>query len=174
MKRYLTIILGCLAMVSTGCITSCGYKVGGSKPAVMKGLNSFNVEMFQNFTTQPMLSMQFTTALANALQADGMYRMASPANSDFAIRGAVKSLNPFSLSTDWRDSYLSSEIGVRISVTYEVVNKKTGQVVYSGTVEADGSYYNNGSINMQVARDNAMSYAARVAAEQIVTELTIG
>lgn len=153
-------------------MTSCGYRAGGIKPAMMRGLRTFHVEMFENYSTQPIIAMQLTTALTDALQSDGTYRLASPADSDFVIRGQVLSVTPRSLSTDWRDSYLSSEIGLKVEFHYEVINKKTGKTLVSTTASAQSSYYNRDNINVQNTRDNALSYAARLAAQSVVSRLT--
>ncbi len=171
MKRFFALLLGCAVLLPLGSMTSCGYRVGGIKPAMMQGLQTFHVEMFENFSTQPLLAMQLTTALTDALQADGTYKLASPGSSDFVIRGQVLSVTPRSLSSDWRDSYLSSEIGLKITYHYEVINRKTGKTLLSITASSQTSYYNRENINMQTTRDNALSYGARLAAQSIVSRL---
>lgn len=171
MKRVVMLLVGCTALLSLGGMTSCGYRAGGIKPAMMNGLRTFNVEMFENYSTQPIIAMQLTTALTDALQADGTYKLASPEKSDFVIRGQVLSVTPHSLSSDWRDSYLSSEIGLKVTFHYEVINRKTGKTLVSTTTNAQSSYYNRDNINVQNTRDNALSYAARLAADSVVSRL---
>lgn len=171
MKKVVALLMGCAVLLPLGGMTSCGYRAGGIRPAMMQGLHTFNVEMFENYSTQPLIAMQLTTALTDALQADGTYKLASPAKSDFVIRGQVLSVTPRSLSTDWRDSYLSSEIGLKVTFHYEVINKKTGQTLVSTTASAQSSYYNRDNINVQNTRDNALSYAARLAAQSVVSRL---
>lgn len=165
MKRLLTL---CLAVL----LVSCGYHLGGIKKTAMKDLDTFCVDMFQNNTTYQNVSMQITTALADQLQRDGTYRMVSRDECDFVVSGVVTSVSATSLRTNPEDTYLSSEIGLTVHVRYTVRNTNTGKEIVSGSVSAEGSYFNEtGSV--QTARDSALSYATRRAAELIVQHLTI-
>lgn len=165
MKR---LILLCFSLLL---VVSCGYHLGGLKRTSMQDMDTFCVDMFANNTVFPNVSMQLTTALTDNMQRDGTYRLASPASSDFTISGAVTSVNASSLRTNSSDTYLSSEIGLTVNVAYRVVNNRTGQTLYTSTVRAEGSYFNDNS-NAQTARDTALSYATRRAAELIVQALT--
>lgn len=170
MKRsiytFLTALLLCVPL------SSCGYHLGGVKPAALREMHSFSVDMFRNMSTQPQVSMQLTSALTNAMQGDGTYRLAPRNKADFIISGDVVAITPRSLTTDWRDSYLSSEIGLTLTVRYTVTERMTGKTLASGTVEAESSYYNQDDINIQNTRTNALSYAARLAADEITARLT--
>lgn len=154
-------------------LSSCGYHLGGLRSSAMKNVDTFCVEMFENRTTQAMVSMQMTTALTDALQRDGTFRMASPSSCDVRIEGCVTNVATTSLITDYRDSYISAEIGLRVFVTYKVIDCRTNKVLISGTTDAEGSLFNNDSGNVQAARDAALSFATRKAATNIVNRLTI-
>ncbi|MBQ4613982.1 MAG: hypothetical protein IJB31_03555 [Akkermansia sp.] len=155
------------------CLGSCGYHLGGLRNGAMKNVDTFCVEMFENRTTHAMVSMQMTTAVADALQRDGTFRLASPSTSDVRIEGVVTNVASTSLITDYRDSYISAEIGLRVFVSYKVIDCRTNKVLISGTTEAEGSFFNSDSGNVQTARDAALSYATRKAATNIVNRLTI-
>ncbi len=152
--------------------SGCGYHLGGLRCDALKDKDTFCVNMFRNYTTQPNVAMQITTALADNLQRDGSFRMAAPAECDFVIDGTVSRITRSSLSADARDSYISSEIGLRVYVDYVVTDARTGKVLHRGSANAEGSYFNN-SGNVQSARESALSYATRKAAEDIVYQLTI-
>ncbi len=152
--------------------TGCGYHLGGLRCAALKDKNTFCVNMFENYTTQPNVAIQMTTALADNLQRDGSFRMASPSECDFRIDGVVSRILRVSLRADSHDSYISSEIGLRVYVDYVVTDSKTGKVLRKGTTNAEGSYFNSTG-NVQSARESALSYATRRAAENIVYQLTI-
>lgn len=169
MKR---IICAC-AMVATLSLVSCGYHLGGIKPKAMKNMDTFCVNMFSNKTLQPMLSVQFTSALSDTLQRDGTYQIASPAKADFSVSGAVRSVTRSSARSDYRDSYLSKEIGLTVYVDYKVTNLKDGKVIISGTTSGYSSYFNDSDVSVQSAIDSALSYAARRAAENLVVSLTM-
>ncbi len=154
-------------------ITGCGYHLGGLRCNALKDKDTYCVNMFANHTTQPNVAMQMTTALADNLQRDGSFRMASPTECDFKIDGTVTRILRTSLSANSRDSYVSSEIGLRVYVDYVVTDAATGKELVRGTTNAEGSYFNSTSGNVQSARESALSYATRKAAENIVYQLTI-
>ncbi len=152
--------------------SGCGYRLGGLRCKSLQNMDTFCVNMFANHTTQPNVAMQMTTALADNLQRDGSFRMASPSECDFRIDGAVTRILRESQGTDWRDSHVSREIGLTVYVDYVVTDAKTGKRLLTGRTNAEGSYFNT-SGNIQSARESALSYATRKAAENIVYRLTI-
>lgn len=165
MKHLLALCICSLLMVS------CGYHLGGVKRTSMKDLDTFCVNVFGNNTPYPNVSMQITTAVADQLQRDGTYRMASPDECDFVVNGVVNAVTASSLRTNPEDTYLSSEIGLTVHVSYEVRDTRTGKIVCRSSAHAEGSYFNETG-NVQTARDSALSYATRKAAELIVQHLT--
>ncbi len=154
-------------------LSSCGYHLGGLRCKPLQNMDTFCVNMFTNETTQPNVAMQMTTALTDHLQRDGSFRMASPTECDFRVDGTVKRIIRSSLSADWQDSYISSEIQLNVYVDFTVTDNKTGKVLLSGAASGDGSYFNTSASNVQSARESALSYATRQAAEDIVNQLTI-
>ncbi|MBQ4593896.1 MAG: hypothetical protein IJA81_04650 [Akkermansia sp.] len=168
MKRIFTLLACALPLVTT----SCGYKLGGLVNGDMEGMKTFDITMFENQTNYPHVAMQVTTALADALQSDGTFRMVSPSKSDFTVSGKVTSVQASSMTTNPDDSYLSLEIGLEVHVSYSITDRKTGKVVKSGEVNGEGSYFNTPG-NVQAAREAALSYAARLAARELVDELTL-
>ena len=165
MKRVLTI---CTALLFA---SSCGYHLGGLKKNEMNGYNTFSVNVFANNTVYAKVSEQLTTALADQMQRDGTYRMSSPDTCDFVIEGEVTRVTASSLTPNVQDTYLSSEIGLTVHVRFTVRDNRTGRKIAGSAVQADGSYFND-SGNVQTARDSALSYATRKAAEQITLYLT--
>lgn len=167
MKRLLCLCVALLALVS------CGYHLGGLRKASLRGLNTYSVEMFANETLYPNVAMQITTAVADSMQRDGTFRMASPEKCDFKIVGAVNSVSASGLRTNAGDTYLSSEIGLTVHVSYTIINCRTGKTIMSSHVSAEGSFFNDSTGNVQTARDSALSYATRRAADLIVQALTL-
>ncbi len=153
-------------------LPGCGYHLGGLRCNALKDMDTFCVNMFANHTTQPNVAMQMTTALADNLQRDGSFRMASPSDCDFKIDGTVTRIVRDSLRTDSQDSYISSEIGLVVHVSYVVTDCRDGKELMRGSTSAQGSYFNTTG-NIQTARESALSYATRKAAQNIVYQLTI-
>lgn len=168
MKRFFS-ISACMLPLFTA---SCGYQLGGLVNGDMKDMKTFDVTMFENQTNYPLVAMQMTTALADALQSDGTFRMVAPSQSDFSVSGKVTSVSASSLTTNPDDTYLSLEIGLTVHVQYTITNRKTGKVIKTGTVSGQGSYFNT-SGNAQSARESALSYATRLAADELVGVLTL-
>lgn len=164
MKR---LIILCALVLS---LVSCGYHLGGFKREALKEVDTFCVHMFDNRTIYPNVSVQLTSALTDTLQRDGTYRLAPEGQADVRVQGEVRSVHASSLRPNWADTYLSSEIGLTVVAFYKVVSVSTGKVLLSGVVRGEGSYFNTG--NTQTARDTALSYASRRAAELIVEALT--
>lgn len=169
MKKIFSSLLCVLAPVMLG---SCGYQLGGLINGDMKGLKTFDITMFENQTVYPNIAFQVTTAVGDTMQKDGTFRMVSPTKADFTVSGKVTHVQASSLMTNPDDSYLSTEIGLQVYVDYTIVDRKKGEVVKSGTVNGSGSFYNTTG-NVQSARENALSEAARAAAQNLLNELTI-
>ena len=168
MKRVFSLLACALPLLTA----SCGYQLGGLVNGKLEGMKTFDVTMFENQTTYPHVAMQMTTALADAMQSDGTFRMVSPSASDFTVSGKVRSVQASSLTTNPDDTYLSLEIGLEVHVDYIITERKTGNTIKHGTVTGKGSYFNTRG-NVQSAREAALSYATRVAARVLVDELTL-
>lgn len=151
-------------------LSACGYHLGGIKPASMKEMNTFCVEVFENETLYPNAGMLMTTAMANALQSDGTYRMAPHGQADFIVKGKVSRIYRESLITDSEDTYISEQIGVRVNVHYQVVDRKTGKVLFNSEEEETGEFFNQVA-NPESAVESAISYATRRIADDIVIDL---
>lgn len=168
MKKLLAILL--LMVVA---LSACGYHLGGLRKTSLRNCNTFSVEMFDNNTLYSGVAEQLTTALTDTMQRDGTYRLASPSKSDFTIAGVVTSVQGIGLRTNAGDTYLSSEIGLIVEVDFRIIQTRTGKTLYSRKVTAEGSFFNDSTGNIQTARDSALSYATRRAAELIVQSLTL-
>lgn len=167
MKKLRYILTGMLALG----LASCGYHLGGVKPASMQDMNTFCVEMFENNTVQPNVGVLMTTAIANALQSDGTYRMAPRDEADFIVKGTVTNISRDSLIANTEDSYISTYIALRVSAEYEVIDRKTGKRLSGGSSSGMGSYFNQVG-NTQSSIDTTLSYATRRLADDITLSLT--
>ncbi len=166
MKMFKFIPAACCALL----LASCGYHLGGMKPEFLKDKNTFCVEMFVNETLHPSAGMLMTTSLTNALQSDGTYRMAPRKDADFIIKGKVERITRESLITNTEDTYVSTQIAVLVTVGYQVVDNKTGKILYTGQEVESANFFNeNGS--KESATESALSYATRRIADVITIDL---
>lgn len=152
-------------------LTSCGYHLGGMRPAYMDDMHTFCVEMFENNTVQPSVGVYMTTAVTNALQSDGTYRLAPRKEADFIVRGTVSHITRDSLTASTEDSYISTQIGVTVHVQYELVNRKTGAVISKGIESEQASYFNQDGSTI-TAMESALYYATTRVADDIVLNIT--
>lgn len=159
-----------ITAVSALALSACGYHLGGMKPASMKDMNTFCVEVFENETLYPNAGMLMTTAMANALESDGTYRMAPHGQADFIVKGKVSRIYRESLITDSEDTYISEQIGARVCVQYQVVDRKTGKTLFNSEEEETGEFFNQVA-NPESAVESAISYATRRIADEIVIDL---
>lgn len=172
MKMRHTFVLSACYLSVAVLASSCGYRAGGYQPAALEGKNTAFVEVFANHTIQPMLSSQTTAAVCDLLQRDGTYTLASPQKADIIIRGSINDISRSSLRTNPYDSYLSSEVQLTVKVSYQVVDRKSGNILAKGNVSGQGSNLSTTG-NVQGAVDNALNSAAIRAAEALVTNLTM-
>lgn len=150
---------------------SCGYHVGAFRSPRMGINRTFCVNMFENTSFYPMAGMQMTSALTDALQSDGSFRMAPRGNSDVTVSGKVVSVVATSLRTNALDSYVSDEVNLTVTVEYQVTENSTGKVLMKGAVQESASCANQIG-NVQSARDDAVAWAVRQAADRIVANMS--
>ncbi len=152
----------CLALL-TG-LSSCGYNLGFSKPAALKYAKTVSVEMFDNNSLEHLAGILVTNAIADTMQRDGTLSLAPPNQADVIIRGTVSNVSFKSVRPNPRNTYISSEIDLILTVHYQVVNRLTGKTIYSGKMENSVTFFNE-SGNVQSARESALGYAAQKTAE---------
>ncbi len=151
-------------------LASCGYHLGGLKAPCMENMNTFCVEMFANETEHPNAGMLMTSAMANTLQSDGTYRMAARKDADFVVKGTVYKIHRSSLITNTEDTYISTQIGVRVYVDYQIVDQKSGKVLLSAREDEEGNFFNEVG-STESAFEAALSYATRRIADEITINL---
>lgn len=158
------------AAVAVATLASCGYHLGGMKAPAMENMNTFCVDVFANETVHPNAGMLMTTAMANTLQSDGTFRMAPRKDADFVVKGSVRKIERESMITNTEDTYISTQIGVRVEVDYQIVDMKSGRVLISARESEDGNFFNEVG-NTESALEAAISYATRRIADEISTSL---
>ncbi len=154
-------------------LSSCGYKLGGVKSAELVHVKSISVRMFQNDSLEPLAGILVTNAVTDQLQRDGTYRIGSPTGADARLEGRIVHIRLHSLQVNPDDTYTGTEIGLEITLQCKVIDNKTGKILADFTTDAEASYFNQASSNIQAARDHAISYAARQAAENVVIRLSL-
>ena len=117
---------------------SCGYQLGGTKPPKLELAQTVKVCLFANNSLEPRAATLVTGALADELQRDGTYRLSSGADADIRVEGEVYSITFDQLRSSREDTYKSTELGLRLSVKYRVVDARTQEILYAGSAEEVG------------------------------------
>ncbi len=155
-----------LLLLMSMSVSSCGYNLGFSKPTALKDAQTLSVEMFDNNSLEPLAGILVTNAVADMVQRDGTFRLASSSKADLLIRGAIRRVNFRSLRPNPSNTYISSEISLYLEISFELIDKKTGKVVLAGKLDDEAAFYNE-SGNVQAARESALGYAAQKIAENL-------
>lgn len=165
-SSFATLLILCLSTIS------CGYHLGGLKSDKLEHVDTFSLRMFENNSLEPLAAILMNNAIGEILQRDGSYKLASSASADCYITGEIKSIDYTSLRPDPDDTYISEEIGIVLTVTYQITETKTGKLLMSNQIDEETSYFNNVG-NVQTSRENALSYAARKIAYRIAVDISI-
>ncbi len=88
------------------------------------------VPMFENATFTPGIEAQVTEAVIKELQARTSWRVTESAGADAVLTGVVRGSDLSRLSVDPRTG-LMQELGVRVSVDFDLRDNRTGAVLVS-------------------------------------------
>lgn len=166
MRHLLTLFTASLLLCS------CGYHLGGLKPAAMKEVRTISVDTFVNDSLEVQASGLVTNSIAESLQRDGTFKLVSRKNADARVEGRVISVNYVQLRSSDQDTYRSTELGLRLNVEYRVIQAGTNKVLMRGNASNQASLFSLG--NMQTSRTNALSFAARMAGDSIADHISNG
>lgn len=169
MMKKTGILLGLVILLA---FPGCGYRLGGVKPAALSKVSAIRMTAFENNSFEPAAGALVSSALSEAIQKDGSFRLGSRGNAQARIEGSVTSVEFVQLRSSSQDTYESSELGLVLNVSYRVIDSSTNKVLMSGNESGTSSYFNIG--NMQTSKTNALSYAARLVAERIAATITNG
>ena len=165
-------VLRMAVVILTMTLCSCGYHIGGLKPAELQNVHTMSVEVFANNTLEPRAGAMVSSAVAEEIQIEGTYGLVKSTKADVRIEGEVRSISFLQLRSSYTDTYESMEVGLRLVVDYRIVESGTNRVLRSSSATAVSSLFNMG--NQQSARTNALSYAARLVARDICSSVSNG
>ncbi len=169
----LRLFLFALLTLGSGLLTQCtGYQLGGSKPSQLNHVKSLYVPTYQNETITPRAQVYMTNATVDQLTTDGTYRIASAKQADATLRCVVSEIdyNPLRLSRE--DALRPQELSVIATVSYQVIDNNTQEVLLEGTVTNRTNIFVEE--NLQLARTSALPDLARGIAINLVSRITHG
>ncbi len=155
-----------LSVLLVAGMSSCGYNLGFSKPAALQHAKTVTIEMFENNSFEHLAGILVTNAFTDTMQRDGTFKLAASDVADICIRGTVSEIEFHSVRPNPQNTYVSSEIDLTLYVYYQVLDNRTGKIIYQGRLENTSTFFNE-SGNVQAARESALGYAAQKVAEDL-------
>jgi hypothetical protein len=168
-----------IACLVVGCA---GYQLGSQKPAALTHIRSIAISPFENHSYEPNLSIKPANLIAQHLQTDGTYKLATPSNADATLEGTIESVERLPVSSGamnrGRDTLLTSEYLLSVRVAYLVRQKETGKTLRQGKVTGTTSFFIPGrdlrSADIQNYSRQALPIALEQAATKIVSAISEG
>jgi RNase H-fold protein (predicted Holliday junction resolvase) len=119
-----TALLVLLGTLLAGCASS-PYTTHG---VYRQDVGSVGVAMFRNATFERGIERSLTDAVIKEIRARTPYRLASVTAADTVVRGVIADVERMKLSTD-RTTGLTRELGLRITINFEWVDERSGEVL---------------------------------------------
>lgn len=159
-------------LLTVGCA---GYRVGNEKPTALKGVHSLTISTFENHSYEPNLSVKPANLVAQRIQVDGTFTLASPATADATLEGTIESIERLPVSSGamnrGRDTLLTSEYLLSVRVAYLVRQKETGKTLRQGKVTGTTSFFIPGRDLRSADIPNYSRQALPIALEQAATKI---
>jgi hypothetical protein len=120
----------CLAFALAGCA---GYKLGPSsgRPA---GVESIQVNPFQNQTAEPRLIEAVSAALRKQLQQDGAYRLNTSGTGDVVVNGIITAFDRGGLSYQPTDVLTVRDYLLTMTVQITARQRTSGKVILDRSI----------------------------------------
>jgi len=153
-------------LAMTAALAGCaGYRLGptGGQSA---GARSIAIQPFLNQTMEPRLGEPVTQALRKSVQKDGTYRLASQADADVIVTGAVVSFSRSELSYQPNDLATVRDYTMHLTAQIKAVERSSGKVLVEKFV--------SGRSNVRVGSDlaSAERQAIPIMAEDLARKAT--
>lgn len=155
-------------------LSSCaGYHLGETRPAVMKGVKTIEVQMFSNASFMPRAGAVTTSAVAEAIVQDGTFRIATLDKADAILEGTVGSIKYTPIRGQRFNTLRPEELINTITINWTVRNAKDPTKIITKGVSTGASDF-FATANLQTDRNNALADAAQRASVALVSTLANG
>ena len=153
-------------------LAGCGYKLGEIRPTPMRSVRTLAVPTFKNRTYEPRIEVLMADTMIKQLQQDGTYTIVSDDTADAIVYCTVNKVERRSLRSVQNNVLATSEFGLSLEISYEVVERVTGIVLMQGRLRGNTSFFSNS--DLQTTERQALPVAARNAAIEMTTRLSEG
>ncbi len=153
-------------------LSGCGYKLGEIRPTPMRSVRTLAVPTFKNNTYEPRIEVLVADTVIKQLQQDGTYTIVSDDTADAILYGTITKIERRSLRSVQNNVLATSEFGLTLTVSYEVVDRVTGAILMKSIVQGDTSFFSNN--DLQTTERQAIPLAAQRLAVDLSAALTEG
>ncbi len=153
-------------------LSGCGYKLGEIRPTPMRSVRTLAVPTFKNNTYEPRIEVLVADTVIKQLQQDGTYTIVSDDTADAILYGTVTKIERRSLRSVQNNVLATSEFGLTLTVSYEVIDRVTGALLMKSTVQGDTSFFS--SNDLQTTERQAIPLAAQRLAVDLSAALSEG
>jgi len=153
-------------------LAGCGYKLGEIRPTPMRSVRTLAVPTFKNKTYEPRVEVLLADTLIKQLQQDGTYTIVSDNTADAILNCTLTKIERRSLRSVQNNVLATSEFGLALEVTYQVVDRVTGVTLMEGRVRGNSSFFADD--DLQTTERQAIPVAASDLSLQLTTRLSEG
>lgn len=112
-------------------LSSCGYHVGGRADLIPKGVQTISIPTFTTLTTRYKLVDVLPERIGREFLARTRFRIVNNASeADAVLHGSINTVNAFPTVFD-PTSGKATSIQITVSVTLNLIDQKTGKVLYT-------------------------------------------
>lgn len=161
------------AMLAAALVSCAGYHLGGTKPKALQDVRLITVPMFSNATTHPRAEAIATSAVADAITADGSYRLSGADQADAILEGTVRRIDYSMIRATRLDTLRPEELANTAVIDWILRDARNPtKVLASGSSSGNSQLFV--ASNLQTARSNALPEALARAAEALASSLANG
>ncbi len=153
-------------------LSGCGYKLGEIRPTPMRSVRTLAVPTFKNNTYEPRIEVLMADTVIKQLQQDGTYTIVSEDTADAILYCTVTKIERRSLRSVQNNVLATSEFGLTVTVSYEVIDRVSGAILMKSIVQGDTSFFSNN--DLQTTERQAIPLAAQRLAVDLSAALTEG
>lgn len=147
-------------------LSACGYHFASRNPELGPDFKTIAVPIFTNDTSESTLEKVFTKSFRDEFILNSNLALVSVRQADLVLKGRVKAISTSVVS--YREPEESIESRVRISISVNCENTKSGQVIWKSSMSYYQEYFQNPDpiITLQ-NRQKAIEFVASYLAEEV-------
>ncbi|PTX93523.1 hypothetical protein DB345_18135 [Spartobacteria bacterium LR76] len=153
-------------------LSGCGYKLGEIRPTPMRSVRTLAIPTFKNNTYEPRIEVLMADTVIKQFQQDGTYTIVSDDTADAILYGTVTKIERRSLRSVQNNVLATSEFGLTVTVSYQVVDRVTGAILMKSVVQGETSFFS--SNDLQTTERQAIPLAAQRLAVDLSAALSEG